>query len=645
MKLKHLVTLIVFLGIVSFLNGQENFSSSNKKAVKYHKEAKTLYINMKNKDALKMNLKSLKADPNFIEAHMLQGYIQIADTQNLKAIASFEQAVKINPHYFPGNLLELGALYYKTQQYEKSLDIIGVYINKFKPKGKAKTQAIHYLESSKFAVNAIKNPVPFVPENLGPKVNSELRDYNPVLDVAQSKLSFTRTFPNNSPAGAREDIFVSHKQGGQWSLSTSLGEPLNSELREGAASFTSDGNRMILTICESFGNYGRQRQGLGSCDLFVSKFNGNYWSNPRNLGNVINSKYFDSQSSISSSGKEIYFSSNRPGGLGKSDIFVCEIIDGKPTTPKNLGPVINTSGYEEGVFIHPDNSTLYFTSTGHPGMGSSDIFMSKRQSDGTWGKPKNLGYPINTFEEEWGLTIDATGTYAYFASDREGGFGEMDIYRFPLPEAFKPTPVTYMRGNIFDADSKMPVPANIELIDLETKKTVFQSFANRENGEFFVCLPSGKDYALNVSQPGYLFHSENFTLTDGTKFKPYEKDVALQSVKIGVPVVLNNIFFDTDKFDLKPKSEAELEILMTFLVENSILNIEISGHTDNKGGKAHNMTLSNNRAKAVYDYLVNKGIDGNRLSYKGYGDTKPIDSNDTESGRARNRRTEFMIVE
>jgi outer membrane protein OmpA-like peptidoglycan-associated protein len=643
MKFKHFFT-VVFLLLFVAVNAQDNYTSNNKKAIKHHKEAQKQFENRNNSDALKFNLKSLKSDPKFIEALVLNAYIHIADNNKLSAISSFEKAIKLNPQFFPANLLHLGELYFRTQQYQKSQDILAVYVKQYKPKAKTKQKAMYFLASSMFALKAIKNPVPFTPENLGPNVNSKLRDYNPVMDVAQTKITFTRTIPDNSPGGAREDIYTSLKGNDSWSVARSEGTPLNSELREGAPSLTSDGNTMILTICESYGNYGQGRHGLGSCDLFVSNLKNGRWTNPRNLGNKINSRHFDSQSSISSNGSDIYFSSSRPGGFGKTDIYVCEIKNGKISTPKNLGFEINTNGSEEGVFIHPDNNTLYFTSTGHPGMGGSDIFMSKKQTDGSWGKPVNLGYPINTFEDEWGLTIDATGTYAYFASDREGGFGEMDIYKFPLPEALKPTPVTYLKGFVFDNESNTPVPASIELIDLATKKVVFQAFAQRDNGEFFVCLPAGKDYALNVSQDGYLFHSENFTMTDGTKLEPYQKDVGLEPIKVGVPVVLNNIFFDTDKFDLKPKSETELEILHTFLNQNPMLKIEISGHTDNRGGKAHNLTLSDNRAKSVYDYLVNKGIATERLSFKGHGDTKPRETNDTVEGRAKNRRTEFMVV-
>lgn len=642
--MKYILSSCLIL-IFSVTFSQNTYSTKSKKAIKSHKEAQRLFEGRSNEEALEYNLKSLKADPEFIEAIMLQAYIYLAQNNYQSAIGSFEKVLSINPAFFPGNHLDLGALYYKTQQYDKAVEILNHYINKYHPKTQSLEKAQMYLASAEFSKHALQNPVPFQPENLGDKVNSEYRDYNPILDVAESKLIFTRTIPDQStPSGAREDIYLSYLNKNNWSSAFSLGAPLNTNLREGAPSLTADGQTMVLTICESYGDYGRGRNGLGSCDLFVSRFKQSVWSNPRNLGQVVNSKYFDSQSSISSNGNQIYFSSSRPGGKGGSDIYVTEIKEGKFSTPKNLGDVINTFGNEEGVFIHPDNQTLYFTSTGHPGLGLSDIFMSRRQEDGTWGKPINLGYPINTAQSEWGLTIDASAKYAYFSSDREGGFGEMDIYRFPIHEAIKPKPVTYLAGVVFDKTTKYPVDAKFELIDLKTKKSAYSSYADFETGEFFVCLPAGKDYLLNVSKDGYLFHSENFTLTESKNMEPYKKDIALTPIKTGVPVVLKNIFFDTDKFDLKEQSFSELEILLSFLNNNSSLTIEISGHTDNRGDKTHNQTLSKNRAKAVYTYLINKGIATERLQFKGYGEEKPIASNETEEGRAQNRRTEFVIV-
>lgn len=639
----YLTTIICSFFLIT--NAQQTFSSESKKAIKYHKEAQRLFENRSNEEAAVLNAKSLKSDPEFIEALMLKAYIELAANKKTAATLTFEKILQLNPNFFSGNYLELGALYYQTQEYKKAADILQHYITRYNPQKTTRAKAQQYLDAANFSIQAINNPVPFTPINLGANVNSEFRDYNPVLDVAQSKLIFTRTIPDQSaPTGAREDVYVSFKQEDKWNPAYSVGAPLNSKLREGAPSLTSDGQTLILTICESYGDYGQGRQGLGSCDLFVSRLKSNQWTNPRNLGQVVNSKYFDSQASINSNGNEIYFSSTRPGGKGGSDIYVTKIQNGGFTPPQNLGDIINTSGNEEGVFIHPDNQTLYFTSTGHPGLGQSDIFMSRRQPDGSWGKPENLGYPINTHQSEWGLTIDATGQFAYFASDREGGYGEMDIYQFPLPEKLKPSAVTYLKGIVFDQSNSQPLEAQFELVDLESKKTVYNSYSNYNDGEFFVCLPAGKDYLLNVSRDGYLFHSENFTLTESKNLAPYKKDIPLTPIVTGVPVVLKNIFFDTDKFDLKEKSTSELEILFTFLNNNPTLKIEISGHTDNRGDKIHNQQLSQNRAKAVYTYLISKGITADRLSYKGYGEDKPIESNDTEDGRALNRRTEFMIV-
>jgi outer membrane protein OmpA-like peptidoglycan-associated protein len=313
--------------------------------------------------------------------------------------------------------------------------------------------------------------------------------------------------------------------------------------------------------------------------------------------------------------------------------------------PVPLSERINTSGDEQSVFIHPDDQTLYFSSDGHPGMGGLDIFMSKRQPDGSWGEPINLGYPINTANDENSLLVSPAGDIAYFASDRSGGKGGLDLYQFELYPAIRPEPITYMKGKVYDANTKEPIVASFELIDLATAKPVMRSVSNSGNGEFLVCLPAGKSYALNVSKDGYLFYSDNFELKNPKSVKePFLKDVPLHPIKAGESVVLKNIFYDTDQFNLKDESKAELGKLISFMNKNPKVKIEISGHTDNVGTKTHNQTLSENRAKAVFDYLIANKIQESRMSYKGYGDSKPIASNDKEDGRAQNRRTEFMIV-
>ena len=319
---------------------------------------------------------------------------------------------------------------------------------------------------------------------------------------------------------------------------------------------------------------------------------------------------------------------------------------GKFSTAVKISTVINTPMKEESVFIHPDNQTLYFSSDGHPGMGHLDIFMSRKQPDGEWGTPVNLGYPINSYSDENSLLVDPSGRLAFFASDRTGGYGGLDIYQFELPESLRPEKITYVKGKVYNARTREPLEASFELYDLETQQLVTRSYSS-QNGEFLVTLTANKNYLVNVNKEGYLFYSDNFSLKGKeTDFKkPYLLDIPLEPIDTGSVVELKNIFFDVNKWDLKPESRAELDKLTDFLKKNKNLRIELAGHTDNTGDKKFNLTLSSNRAKAVYDYLVSSGgIAANRLSYKGYGDTRPKVPNDSPENKARNRRTEFRVV-
>jgi outer membrane protein OmpA-like peptidoglycan-associated protein len=320
---------------------------------------------------------------------------------------------------------------------------------------------------------------------------------------------------------------------------------------------------------------------------------------------------------------------------------------GEWSKPINISDSINTEGAESSPFIHPDNKTLYFSSDGHIGMGGMDIFYCRKDSNDNWGKPVNIGYPINTFGDENSLILNARGDMAYFASDKLEGFGQQDLYKFKLYEEARPNPVSYMKGIVYDDQTKKRLEAKFELISLKDGQTKVESKSDPVNGEFLVCLPTGSQYALNVSKKGYLFYSENFSTPAEIhhKIDPFLKNVPLKPIKVGESVVLKNIFFEFDKYNLKKESRVELNKLYNLLKENKSLKIEIGGHTDNKGSEEYNKTLSQNRAKAVYEYLTSKGISSERLSYKGYGESKPIDTNKTEEGRANNRRTEFKVID
>jgi outer membrane protein OmpA-like peptidoglycan-associated protein len=279
-------------------------------------------------------------------------------------------------------------------------------------------------------------------------------------------------------------------------------------------------------------------------------------------------------------------------------------------------------------------------------MGGLDIYMSKKQADGSWGKATNLGYPINTFADENSLVVDANGKLAYFASEREGGFGGLDIYQFELPSEVRPEIITYVKGLTYNAVTKVPTDASFELIDLETQQSVTKAFSSSQ-GEFLVTLTANHNYLVNVSKPGFLFYSDNFSLKDKVADynKPYKLEIPLQPIDTGFTIELKNVFFDVNKWELKPESKAELSKIIAFMKNNPSLKIEFGGHTDNSGDKNFNKTLSTNRAKAVCDYIIqNGGISASRLAYKGYADTKPKVANDTPENKALNRRTELKVT-
>jgi outer membrane protein OmpA-like peptidoglycan-associated protein len=338
--------------------------------------------------------------------------------------------------------------------------------------------------------------------------------------------------------------------------------------------------------------------------------------------------------------------STRPGGLGGYDIWKTTLgLNGSWSNPVNLGPGINTPYDEISPFIHHDSNTLYFASNGWPGLGNKDLFMSKMDGSGIFSKPANLGYPINTPQEESGLTVSSDGRTAFFASSIKGGFGGMDIYSFEMPKTARPNLVTYVKGKVFDAKTKEPLDANIKITALKSNEIAFEDVSDFDTGEFLAVMQSGKSFGLSVDKKGYLFHSENFSLEKaGAANQPYQLLVPLKKIEAGGMVILKNIFFETNKFNLLAESKAELQELINFLTQNPTLTIEIGGHTDNVGDEKLNQMLSENRAKSVYNYLIENKIAASRLTYKGFGKTSPVAVNTTDEGRQQNRRTEFKIV-
>jgi outer membrane protein OmpA-like peptidoglycan-associated protein len=340
----------------------------------------------------------------------------------------------------------------------------------------------------------------------------------------------------------------------------------------------------------------------------------------------------------------MYFVSNRKGGYGGYDIWKSTLTEKGWGTPENMGPEINTQFDEQSPFIHPDDSTFYFCSNGWPGLGNKDLFVSRLGNDGKWKKPENLGYPINSSGDENGLTLTANGEYAFFASNNLKGFGGYDIYTFQLPINLRPNMVTYVKGRVLDGKTNKPLESAIEIIDLQNNVPVYQDYSSEDQGEFLATIAGGKNYALNISKEGYLFYSDNFSLIGHNAKNAFNISVSLSPIELGGKVILKNIFFDTNKFDLKAESKAELQKIIEFLTLNPTVHIEISGYTDDIGNDQANQLLSENRAKSVYSYLTTNNINASRLVYKGYGKTEPIAPNTNDENRSKNRRTEFKII-
>ena len=649
-----IILLTLLLLFSAGLGWAQDGTTSDKKAQKLYDLAKEDYRWNRWEGAEIKLTSAIERDDNYLDAMNLLAEVYIKMNRLDESKEWTKRVIEKNPNYSPNLILILAALEHHGSNYSLALPLYLQYLKIAPPESSNYQAAKLGAASCEYAEWAMKNPVEYDISNLGENVNSEHDEYFPALTADEGLLMFTRAVPVERGTyflnDRNEDFFFSEKtENDTWGQSYNPGGPLNTQFNEGAPTLSPDGKYLIFTACDlgDMGSYGPDKKGFGRCDLFVSVRQGTRWSKPVNMGSTINSKHWESQPSFSSDGKTIYFIRGKYDRYGDqhTDIYVSEMVNGRWSQAKPLPKNINSDGGEESVFIHPDNQTLYFSSDGHIGLGKMDIFISRRQPDGSWGDPENLGYPINTSDHENSFHVSASGDYAIIASDREGGVGGMDLYKLKLPESAKPQKITYLKGKIKDAGTGKPLEAFFQLIDLNSGDTVVQALADKKTGDFLVVLPASEQYALSAEHDGYLFHSENFELDFSKSLSHYKKNIELQPMVTGSAVVLKNVFFDSDKFELKPKSKTELDRLAQLLKSNPELKIEIAGHTDNQGNAGANQVLSQNRAQAVRDFLVRVGIDEARLTYKGYGQTEPIATNETDEGRQQNRRTEFRIIE
>ncbi len=591
--------------------------------------------------------------------------------QKLMGLNYMEKAVMLNANVDVMAQYYLGRLFHLHAQWDKAITAYRAYLTSLNGNPTDNREKIadmnRKIQECVTGKELQKNPQRVFIDNLGATVNSSDPEYSPLITADESEMIFTSR--RSTTTGGKmdgnqyfEDLYQTNYVNGKWTAPINMGKPINTEDHDATAGLSPDGQKLYIY------------RHINNGDLYECVLKGDKWSEPEHMNKNINSDGHESSVSLSFYGKKLFFVSNKEGGIGNRDIWYSQMDPkGKWGPATNIGAPINTIYGEEGVFIHPDGKTMYFSSQGHNTMGGYDIFKSEFK-DGKWGEPENLGWPINGPDDDVFFVISANGKHGYYASTKVDGQGEKDIYKITFlgpeknlalstednllaglaqpvknVEALKPVEiktaqVTILKGTVTDKATKLPLGASIEIVDNSLSQVIATFTANSSSGKYLVSLPSGKNYGIAVKMDGYLFHSENFDIPIIATYQEVTKDVELEKIAVGATIVLRNVFFDYNKSTLKPESSAELDRLVKILVDNPSIRIELSGHTDSRGSDEGNQKLSEARAKSCVDYLVAHGIKLDRLEFKGYGETKPIATNDTEDGMAQNRRTEFKIL-
>jgi len=632
------------------------------------------YENFKNAQSPLMDAQ--RFNPKNASLNYMLGFIKFWDNPSSKeALAFLADAYRLNPEVEQDLPYWLGWCYQLNVNWDEAIRYYSIYLERLNLKPKSHVVEIEDVNKKIAECNAGKKyaakPERVFVDNLGPAINSQYPEYSPAITADEETVIFTARRDNSTggqkdaDAGYFEDIYIANKVNGKWQPSKLLSKNVNTEQHDASAGLSPDGSKLFVY----------RHSGKDGGDLYESTLFGADWEPPVHMNKNINTKFHESSVSLSFDGRRIYFVSDKSGGFGDRDIYYSDMdIKGEWGMAKNLGIDINTKYGEEGVFMHPDGKSMYFSSQGHDNMGGYDIFVSTLEN-GKWSKPVNLGYPINGPDDDVFFVVSGSGNRAYFSSSKQGGYGDKDIYKITFlgPEKepllstedqllamvanpisnlkteaaveIKSAKLTILKGVVTDAKTGAVLEAAIDLIDNDKNEVLATFKSNSATGKYLVTLPSGKNYGIAVKRDGYLFHSENFNLPDNADFQEFNKDVALKKIEVGSTIVLRNIFFDFDKATIRPESANELDRLIKLLNDNPTVKIELGSHTDSKGSDEYNMRLSDSRSKSVVEYLISHGIPAGRLVAKGYGETKPIDTNDTDAGRQNNRRSEFKILE
>ena len=637
---------LLFALLLSFFMGTSSQAQSQKLSTTSSK-AERLYVKAdeyaRARDfnrALQALSEAVAKDPNFAEAYIRAANLHKMMGNKAGAFENLQKGLQLMPFTpsYANYYFDLAELYFDKGEYAAAKENYEAFLKANSRNEKLVSWAKNQLKTTSYAMEAMKNPVDFQPEKMPGTLNRFRLQYFPYTTADQ------RYFIYTARSGSRpehdENIFISEWKNGGWQQPASISDAINSPANEGAATISGDGKTLVFTSCN-------RPDSQGDCDLYISFRTGREWSKPQNMGNTVNSRAWDSQPSLSADGRTLYFTSTRGGGVGKEDIWITTLNeDGSWQQPVNLGKTVNSTGRDMAPSVHVSGSTLYFVSDGHLGMGGLDVFMTSREGN-QWTEPKNLGYPLNTHADEGSLFITPDNKTGYYSRTEatEAGAATIQLYSFEVPAEWRSSEnSTYAQGRVFDATTKKPLAAQVQLYDLEADSLVQQVSSDRVSGEYTVVLTEGKQYGLYVSAPKYLTNSLSFDYTLPQNLTPVALDVYLEPIKSGAAVVLRNLFFDTGKYELEVKSETELNKLIRFMQQNEGVKVEIAGHTDDVGSEKDNLVLSEKRAKSVVDYLTTHGIAKDRIRHKGYGESKPVQPNTSEENRSQNRRIEMRVL-
>jgi flagellar motor protein MotB len=629
------------------------------------------------REARKNYLKAYRYNPNNAELNYNIGLCYLFSDDKFEAIKYLNKAAKSNPDVAPDIKYLIGRAYHFTLEFDKAISYYTDFINRLSNQKNSAgiiNRVNRLIEQCRNGKDLVAKPQRVVINNLGNLVNSEEDDYNPLLNAAEDILYFTSRRPLDEKSKRNpfdnkyyEDVYFSRYEEGQWTVAQRMEEPLNprsNKTNNAAVALSSDDKIMFLYD-------GHKNAG----DILMSQNPSGYWSKPKPVKGKINSKSRETSLCLTKDGNTMYFiSDDKKTTLGGADIYISvRLPNGKWAEPANIGAMLNSKYDEAAVRLSENDSILYFSSKGHKSMGGFDIFRSELMAGGQWSIPENLGYPVNAPDDDLFYLPSSKTKSAYYSTILEKGTGGKDLYKvvylgaekeilfpratmlvrglmpppenafFMLPEKFVVDTSLLVRGTITNSENQQPVFAKMDIIDAELSRVVATTTSDT-SGRYFIRIPQPKRYGVEIVARNYMLYLDILDLSTESFRREIIRDYRLEPIEVGAKMILKNIFFEFGKSTLKPESFIQLDNVVLLMKSTPGLRIEISGHTDNVGSAKANQKLSEDRAKAVVDYLISRGIELVRLEYKGYGYTQPVASNSTPDGRSQNRRVEFKII-